>query len=116
MGHMVTLNGRKFDLERIDFTVEQGKKEVWDIAVPNTSMMMGDMPHPFHVHGVQFRILSRNGSPPEDYEAGWKDTILVPPGEAIKIEIEFSQPGIFMMHCHILEHEDNGMMGQILVK
>src|SRR5699024_12592506 len=61
-------------------------------------------------------IFSRNGSPPEAYESGWKDTILVPPGEAIKIEIEFSQPGIFMMHCHILEHEDNGMMGQILVE
>ena len=116
MGHMVTLNGRKFDLERIDFTVEQGKKEVWDIAVPNTSMMMGDMPHPFHIHGVQFRILSRNGSPPEAYESGWKDTFLVSPGEVVKIEIEFSQPGIFMLHCHILEHEDNGMMGQILVK
>src|SRR5690625_5441415 len=49
-------------------------------------------------------------------ETGWKDTFLVSPGEVVKIEIEFSQPGIFMMHCHILEHEDNGMMGQLLVR
>lgn len=114
-GHMVTLNGRQFDMERIDFNVEQGKKEVWEI-ITTPGMMMGDMPHPFHVHGVQFRILSRNGTPPEAYETGWKDTVLVSPGETVRIEIDFQKQGIFMIHCHILEHEDNGMMGQVLVE
>lgn len=114
-GHMVTMNGRQFDMDRIDFTVNQGEKEIWEVTtIPG--MMMGDMPHPFHVHGVQFRIISRDGVPPEAYEEGWKDTILVSPGETVKIEIEFQKQGVFMIHCHILEHEDNGMMGQILVE
>lgn len=114
MGHMVTLNGRRFNMDRIDFTINQDRKEIWEVS--NSPMMMGGMPHPFHVHGLQFRILSRNGNPPAAYEAGWKDTILVVPGEMVEIEIEFSQKGVFMMHCHILEHEDNGMMGQVLVE
>ena len=113
MGNMVTIDGKSYDPNRIDIEVEQGETEVWEIY--NREDMMGGMTHPFHIHGVQFRILSRDGNPPPESERGWKDTVAVTPGEKVKIEITFTEPGTFMYHCHILEHEENGMMGQLLV-
>ncbi|PIC73419.1 multicopper oxidase family protein [Sporosarcina sp. P17b] len=110
----VTINGKKFDPQRIDFTQEQGVTEVWEIY--NKKDMMGGMIHPFHIHGTQFKILSRDGVEPNENERGWKDTISVHPGEKVKIAIQFKHKGVYMFHCHILEHEDNGMMGQIEVK
>src|SRR5699024_2476534 len=110
----VTINGKKFDPQRIDFTQEQGVTEVWEIY--NKKDMMGGMIHPFHIHGTQFKILSRDGVEPNENERGWKDTISVHPGEKMKIAIQFKHKGVYMFHCHILEHEDNGMMGQIEVK
>ncbi|RKX81284.1 MAG: copper oxidase, partial [Spirochaetes bacterium] len=78
--------------------------------------MMG-MPHTFHVHSVQFQVLDINGSPPPPEYAGWKDTVLLWPGDRIRIIARFdSYKGIFMYHCHLLEHEDNGMMGQFLIE
>jgi FtsP/CotA-like multicopper oxidase with cupredoxin domain len=77
--------------------------------------MLGHETHPFHVHGVQFRILERDGQPSPDNERGWKDTVAVAPGEKVKIEMTFTETGTFMYHCHILEHEENGMMGQLKV-
>ena len=71
--------------------------------------------HPFHVHGTQFQIVSRNGKEPPAEELGFKDTVYVDVGEEVIIRIRFTDPGLFMYHCHILEHEDNGMMGQIRV-
>lgn len=114
MMEMVTINGKKFDPERIDFTQEQGVTEVWEIY--NKKDMMGGMIHPFHIHGTQFKIISRDGEEPSKNEQGWKDTISVHPGERVKIAIQFKYEGVYMFHCHILEHEDNGMMGQIEVK
>lgn len=113
MGNMVTIDGKQFDPDRIDVTVQQGSTEVWEIY--NREDMMGGMTHPFHVHGVQFRILERDGKPPPDNERGSKDTVAVAPGEKVKIEITFTETGTFMYHCHILEHEENGMMGQLKV-
>nr|WP_240544430.1 multicopper oxidase domain-containing protein [Exiguobacterium algae] len=113
MGHMVSIDGKTYDPDRIDISVKQGSTEVWEIY--NRKDMMGGMTHPFHIHGVQFRILSRDGQPPADNERGWKDTVAVEPGEKVKIEMTFTEPGLFMYHCHILEHEENGMMGQLLV-
>ncbi|PIC76776.1 copper oxidase [Sporosarcina sp. P19] len=110
----VTINGKKFDPERIDFTQEQGVTEVWEIY--NKKDMMGGMIHPFHIHGTQFKIVSRDGVEPKENERGWKDSIAVHPGEKVKIAIQFKHKGVYMFHCHILEHEDNGMMGQIEVK
>ncbi|PID20564.1 copper oxidase [Sporosarcina sp. P3] len=110
----VTINGKKFDPQRIDFTQEQGVTEVWEIY--NKKDMMGGMIHPFHIHGTQFKILSRDGVEPKENERGWKDTVSVHPGEKVKIAIQFKHKGVYMFHCHILEHEDNGMMGQIEVK
>lgn len=114
IGHMVTLNGRKFDMDYIDFSVKQGSTEIWEVT--NNVDMMPGMIHPFHVHGVQFRVLDRDGNPPPANEEGWKDTILVKPGETVRIEISFPVPGLFMLHCHILEHEESGMMGQFMVE
>lgn len=62
-----------------------------------------------------FRILGRDGKPPPDNELGWKDTVAVAPGEKVNIEMTFRETGTFMCHCHILKHEENGMMGQLKV-
>lgn len=114
MMDMVTINGKKFDPERIDFTQQQGVTEVWEIY--NKPDMMGGMIHPFHIHGAQFKIISRNGEAPPENEQGWKDSISVEPDERVKIAIQFKHKGVYMFHCHILEHEDNGMMGQVKVE
>jgi FtsP/CotA-like multicopper oxidase with cupredoxin domain len=75
------------------------------------------MSHPFHVHGVRMRVLAEQGRPPKPHNTGWKDTVLVT-GSA-DLLVEFDQPAgpqkPFMMHCHILEHEDTGMMAQFAV-
>lgn len=113
MSNMVTIDGKRFDPDRIDINVRQGSTEVWEIY--NREDMMGGMTHPFHVHGVQFRILDRDGKPPPDNERGWKDTVAVAPGEKVNIEMTFQETGTFMYHCHILKHEENGMMGQLKV-
>ncbi|WP_246107519.1 multicopper oxidase domain-containing protein [Puniceibacterium confluentis] len=104
------INGRPFDMDRIDFEVARGTVERWQIR----STMIA---HPFHVHGIRFRVITENGSPPRPENTGWKDTVLVP-GEA-EILARFDQPASretpFMFHCHILEHEDAGMMAQFTV-
>ena len=104
------INGRPFDMRRIDFEVALGSVERWQIR----STMVA---HPFHVHGVRFRVLTENGGPPRPENTGWKDTVLVP-GEA-EILARFEKPANrempFMFHCHILEHENAGMMGQFTV-
>lgn len=110
----VTINGKKFDPERIDFTQEQGETEAWEIY--NKPDEMGGMIHPFHIHGAQFKILSRDGERPPENERGWKDTISVEPDETVKVAVQFKEKGVYMFHCHILEHEDNGMMGQVKVE
>lgn len=115
MGHMVTLNGQTFDMDRIDDNVSLGDIEIWEIFT-NRSMMMGSAGHPFHIHGTQFQVLSRNGFEPEENEQGWKDTVFVGAGETVRIIVRFKYKGIFMYHCHILEHEESGMMGQLEVK
>ncbi|MFH5836448.1 multicopper oxidase family protein [Proteiniclasticum sp. C24MP] len=114
MGRMVTLNGRQFDMDRIDDDVAEGELEIWEITT-NRSMMMGSLGHPFHIHGTQFQVLSRNGEEPYQNEMGWKDTIFVNAGETVRIIVRFRFKGVFMYHCHILEHEEAGMMGQLEV-
>ncbi|MGE7270172.1 multicopper oxidase family protein [Brevibacillus panacihumi] len=118
MGPMVNINGRQMDMDRIDEEVNLNATEIWEISNPTTGMMgmMGGMAHPFHAHGVQFQLLDRNGVQPPKNERGWKDTILVQPGETVRVIATFKYQGIFMYHCHILEHEDTGMMGQFRVK
>jgi len=109
------INGLKFDMETVNFSTELGKTEVWTIT--NQSMMA----HPFHVHGNNFYIVQKNGAAPPANERGRKDVVLVPPmNGSVKIVMkfeDFADPDMpYMYHCHILSHEDNGMMGQFLVK
>ncbi len=108
-----TINGMGYDHSRIDFAVPLGATETWTWT--NTTPML----HPIHIHDVQFRILSRNGQPPADHEAGLKDTVLIRPQETVALRLSFTDyadPVLpYMYHCHILEHEDAGMMGQFTV-
>jgi FtsP/CotA-like multicopper oxidase with cupredoxin domain len=111
-GHMMGINGRSFAMDRVDVTAKLATAEIWEISA-------GGMPmaHPFHVHGASFRILSKNGAKPAAHEAGWKDVVLVE--EHAEVLVRFDNPASrkmpFMYHCHILEHEDHGMMGQFAV-
>jgi len=77
------------------------------------------MAHPFHIHNVQFRLLDRDGRPPQAEEAGFKDTVIVKPREQVRLLLRFEEntdpDNPYMYHCHILEHEDAGMMGQFVV-
>ncbi len=114
MGGGLSINGRKMDLNRVDARIKLGSTEIWEIS--NRSAMMMSMPHSMHLHDVQFQILSRNGRPPAAHEQGRKDTVLVMPGETVRIISRFRDyKGIYMYHCHLLEHEDEGMMGQFEV-
>lgn len=115
MGHMVSLNGRQFDMDRIDDDVTLGETEIWELSTQR-SMMMGSSGHPFHIHGTQFQVLSRDGREPPLNEQGWKDTVFVGSGETVRIIVKFNYEGVFMYHCHILEHEEAGMMGQLEVR
>ncbi len=108
-----TINGSAMKMNRIDETVKMGDTEIWELG--NTS----PIPHPFHVHDVQFQILTRNGSRPHPGERGLKDTVLINPGDRVRVIAKFqdyADPDTpYMYHCHILEHEDAGMMGQFVV-
>lgn len=114
MSFMVNINGSQFDMDRIDTEQRLNETVIWEVH--NAQDMMGSMIHPFHIHGVQFQVLSRDGAEPPQNEQGWKDTVAVYPGETVRLAVTFSEQGVFMYHCHILEHEDNGMMGQVSVQ
>jgi blue copper oxidase len=113
-GGRLTINGRNMDLSYINERIKLGDTEIWEIE--NYSAMMMRLPHSMHLHDVQFQILDRNGKKPSLAEKGRKDTVLVQPGERVRIISKFEDyTGIYMYHCHFLEHEDNGMMGQFEV-
>lgn len=114
MGAMVTINDKQFDIDRIDFTQKQGVTEIWEIY--NKPDAMGGMTHPFHIHGTQFKIISIDGNEPPVNEQGWKDTVAIDAGETVKLAVKFNNKGIYMFHCHVLEHEENGMMGQVKIE
>lgn len=104
------INNNTFELNRLDFAVPLGSTETW---VVQSDMLS----HPFHIHGTRFKIVSENGGSPRPEYAGWKDTVLV--NGRVELHMTFDRPAIpekpFMYHCHILEHEDYGMMGQFAV-
>ena len=107
MATLIGINGKAHDLGRIDVETRLGTTEVWEIV------SIG-MAHPFHIHGASFRILSIEGKPPPAHLAAWKDVVLVE--DKAELFVAFNQPATrehpFMYHCHILEHEDAGLMGQ----
>jgi FtsP/CotA-like multicopper oxidase with cupredoxin domain len=110
-GHAI--NGKRMDMSRMDATVAPGSREVWRVV-------NGDgAPHSFHVHGVDFRLLTADGRTPPPELAGWKDTLYLRPDVRYEILVDlprYADPHVpYMFHCHVLEHEDRGMMGQFLV-
>jgi FtsP/CotA-like multicopper oxidase with cupredoxin domain len=107
------INGRKMAMDRVDETVTRGTTETW--TVRNTN----GMPHNFHVHDLQFRVLEDNGGTPPPELRGPKDTVFLPNGTTMKLAMRFDGPADpdtpYMYHCHLLYHEDQGMMGQFVV-
>ncbi len=106
-----SINGEAMDMAIINERVKRGDLELWTVT--------GDMmPHPFHVHGVSFQILTHNGEETAMEDRGWKDTLVISE-EPSQILMRFnhvaSQDFPYMYHCHIFEHEDAGMMGQFTV-
>ncbi len=107
-----TINGRAFEMDRTDIEVPFGSTEIWRFV--NDS----EFPHPVHVHEVQFQVLTRQGGRNQRFpwEAGWKDTVLVFPGEAVEVIARFDRHrGRYLMHCHNLVHEDLGMMANFSI-
>jgi FtsP/CotA-like multicopper oxidase with cupredoxin domain len=103
-----SINGKPFEMGHVDETVQAGSTEIWEF-----DNEMGDEIHPMHIHGVQFQVIHRMGGRNEIIasEKGWKDTVLVMPGEKVKVIMTFPfYTGLFVFHCHNLEHEDDGMM------
>ena len=131
MGMMVWgINGAKFDMLGVSEleTVKLGTHEIWEFRNEGRGSMMGMvMPHAMHVHGLQFQVLSRGVMRKFEggyrtvnagfVDEGWKDTVLVMPGERVRVLLRFSDyTGLFLYHCHMLEHEDTGLMRNYLVK
>jgi len=112
-GNPFTINGLEMDLNFVNETVTLGNVEIWELE--NTTMLA----HPFHIHDVHFFILDRNGVATAATEDGPKDVVLVKRNETVRFITQFldhADPVVpYMYHCHILPHEDDGMMGQFLV-
>jgi blue copper oxidase len=109
---MSRINGKVYNLDRIDFAVPFGETELWRFKTA------GNAPHPVHVHGASFQVVSRSGGRGRlfPWEQGWKDTVLLEDGETVEILIRFdSFRSLYVIHCHKLEHEDAGMMANFEV-
>jgi bilirubin oxidase len=106
------INGASFDMNRIDEVSKVGQVELWEIVNG------ADMDHPFHVHGTQFQIVEheKDGKVTTPAYRAWKDTVNVVAGEIVRILLRQDLPGPRMYHCHILEHEQLGMMGTVDVQ
>ncbi|MFC7547953.1 multicopper oxidase family protein [Plantactinospora sp. GCM10030261] len=107
------INGLSMDMNRIDFAATRDTVEVWEVVA------LDDQLHNFHVHDTQFQVLSVNGAPPGPELSGWKDTVHTPQNVTLRLAMRFrdhtdrNMP--YMFHCHVLYHEDQGLMGQFVV-
>lgn len=110
--NMFAINGRSMEMSYINERVKKGEVEIWRITGQR-------MPHPFHVHGASFQILTLNGAAPAEADKGWKDTVVVWDEVTeiiVRFEHEATEEFPYMYHCHMFEHEDYGMMGQFTVE
>jgi bilirubin oxidase len=107
------MNNKSFDMDSINEIVYLNTTEVWTLV--NKTLVA----HPFHIHDIQFNVVEKSGMPPTATERGWKDVILVMPLDSVKFITkfeDFSNDSVpYMYHCHLLHHEDDGMMGSFLV-
>ncbi|MDX8460685.1 multicopper oxidase family protein [Mesorhizobium humile] len=110
MGFLI--NGKAFDMGRVDIVARAGDTELWEIV------NQADMDHPFHIHGTQFQVVERerDGKVAKPPYLAWKDTVNVARGETVRLRTRQERPGTRMYHCHILEHEQLGMMGIVDVQ
>jgi FtsP/CotA-like multicopper oxidase with cupredoxin domain len=135
-GMVGVLNGRTFVMEEVasDERVRLGDLETWEFVNLGGGMMGGGMmggmmsqPHPIHIHGLQFQVIKRSLDTRQSYgyeslsngfvDEGWKDTVLVLPGETVRVLVKFEDfTGVYLYHCHNLEHSDVGMMRNYEVK
>ncbi|GAA3071581.1 multicopper oxidase family protein [Streptosporangium carneum] len=105
------VSGKPFDPERVDIQIKRGTTEIWNVTNADGEY---NFTHNFHMHLVQFRVLGRNGGPPTADDAGRKDTLIIPPGESVRVQATFSDyVGRYVYHCHFLEHSAIGMMAQM---
>ncbi|HEY9640128.1 MAG TPA: multicopper oxidase domain-containing protein, partial [Coleofasciculaceae cyanobacterium] len=101
-------NGQEFDMNRVDASVKLGTIEDWDLV----NVEPDGMEHSFHLHTNPFQVVSRNGQP--DPYSAWEDTVRVRANETVRIRIPFRDyAGKTVYHCHVLDHEDLGMMGMV---
>jgi len=106
-----TINGKAYpDTDALNVKAGQVVKVKF---VNNDTQMIHKMDHPMHLHGTFFQVLTVNGKAPE--RETWKDTLSVPAGGSVEIAFQFKNPGDWMLHCHILDHEDNGLMTVVKV-
>jgi FtsP/CotA-like multicopper oxidase with cupredoxin domain len=125
------LNGRTFEMHEVapDETARVDELQFWEFTNernPGQMMEQNGMAHSMHVHGTQFQVIERQEIPELEagvasvrdgyVDEGWKDTVLLMPGERVKVLLRFPHPGVFLYHCHTLEHEDQGMMRNLRVE
>jgi FtsP/CotA-like multicopper oxidase with cupredoxin domain len=109
---MTRINGQVYDINRTDFTVKRNTVERWQFVTN------GNAPHPVHIHGASFQVQSRTGGRGTKFpwEYGWKDTVLLGDRETVDVLIRFDRAGLYLIHCHQLAHEDQGMMSNFVVE
>lgn len=107
-----TINGKRFDMDRIDTEIRWGTTEEWEIVNANATV-----PHNFHTHLAHFRVVARSDRAVGPDEGGWKDTVQVYPGASVKIRLTFDRyRGVYPYHCHMLDHAAMGMMALFRVR
>ena len=108
------INGKKFDPERVDFTVKRGSTELWEITNTDTQFQI---PHSLHLHLIQFKVLDRDGVKAPDWDTYPKDTVRVPPGSTVRILATFDSEytGVYPFHCHFVDHSSVAMMAQMRI-
>ncbi|MGV0396083.1 multicopper oxidase family protein [Corynebacterium uberis] len=108
------INGQSMDMSRVDLTIDRKAPEIWTVTNENP-----DWIHNFHIHDAAFKVLSMEGTDVDVFTDGWKDTVGLPPGATAKLAVTFGYypdpKWAYMYHCHMLLHEDSGMMGQFVI-
>jgi FtsP/CotA-like multicopper oxidase with cupredoxin domain len=105
-----TVNGQAYDPKRIDMTVPLGSTQTWLL------MNLSTITHYIHIHEEQWHTVSVNGAKPPPWEDGLVDTWEIDPGQVVEVAATFTDyTGVFMIHCHMLDHEDHGMMAQFAI-
>ncbi|MDO4927556.1 MAG: multicopper oxidase domain-containing protein [Corynebacterium sp.] len=108
------INNQMMDMARVDVTIDHDAPEIWEVTNGNS-----DWIHNFHIHNARFQVLEVSNTDVEFWHEGWKDTVMLPPSSTARLLVEFGyhpDPHYpYMYHCHMLYHEDEGMMGQYVI-